>query len=254
MKILKEVIKMALKNKVVLISGAASGMGKGEALAFAEAGAKVVIADLDKEKADQVVAEIQENKGTALAVETDITSTEAIAKLYQQVKESFGTVDVLVNNAGVFDQYQPLLDMDKDNWNFYLQINLTSVYEMTRTFLPDMIEKGGGKVINVASIAGLVAGKGGAAYTAAKHGVIGLTKHTASEYAAKGIQCNAIAPGTIETPLIAEVKDQIPTDNIPADRFGQVEEVANLVLFLASDKSNFINGVTLPIDGGYTIQ
>ncbi|AMB94187.1 SDR family NAD(P)-dependent oxidoreductase [Aerococcus sanguinicola] len=245
---------MALKNKVVLISGAASGMGKGEALAFAEAGAKVVIADLDKEKADQVVAEIQENKGTALAVETDITSTEAIAKLYQQVKESFGTVDVLVNNAGVFDQYQPLLDMDKDNWNFYLQINLTSVYEMTRTFLPDMIEKGGGKVINVASIAGLVAGKGGAAYTAAKHGVIGLTKHTASEYAAKGIQCNAIAPGTIETPLIAEVKDQIPTDNIPADRFGQVEEVANLVLFLASDKSNFINGVTLPIDGGYTIQ
>ena len=254
MKILKEVIKMALKNKVVLISGAASGMGKGEALAFAEAGAKVVIADLDKEKADQVVAEIQENKGTTLAVETDITSTEAIAKLYQQVKESFGTVDVLVNNAGVFDQYQPLLDMDKDNWNFYLQINLTSVYEMTRTFLPDMIEKGGGKVINVASIAGLVAGKGGAAYTAAKHGVIGLTKHTASEYAAKGIQCNAIAPGTIETPLIAEVKDQIPTDNIPADRFGQVEEVANLVLFLASDKSNFINGVTLPIDGGYTIQ
>lgn len=245
---------MKLENKVALITGSASGMGKGEALAFAKEGAKVVVADLNLEGAQEVVREIEENGGEGLAVEADVTDTEAIQSMVKQAKEAFGQIDILVNNAGLFDKYQTLLDTEKDRWNFLLNINLTSVYQVTKEILPDMIERGNGSIINIASVAGLVAGKGGAAYTATKHGVIGLTKHMASEYAEKGIQINAIAPGTIETPLIADVKDTIPTDNIPARRFGQLEEVAELAMFLASGEAKFVNGVTIPIDGGFTIE
>jgi NAD(P)-dependent dehydrogenase (short-subunit alcohol dehydrogenase family) len=245
---------MKLKNKVALITGAASGMGKGEALAFAKEGAKVVIADLDLEGAQEVVHEIEENGGEALAIETDVTDTENIKSMVKKSRDTFGQIDILINNAGVFDKYETLLDTEKDRWDFLVNINLTSVYQVSKEILPEMIERGDGSIINIASVAGLVAGKGGAAYTATKHGVIGLTKHMASEYAESGVQINAIAPGTIETPLIADVKDSIPTDNIPARRFGQLEEVAELAMFLASGEAKFINGVTVPIDGGFTIE
>lgn len=245
---------MKLNNKVALITGSASGMGKGEALAFAKEGAKVVVADLNFEGAQKVVREIEENGGQALAVEVDITDTATIQSMVKEAKKAFGQIDILVNNAGVFDKYQTLLDTEIDRWNFLVNVNLTSVYQVSKAVLPEMIERGEGAIINIASIAGLIAGKGGAAYTATKHGVVGLTKHMASEYAKNGVQINAIAPGTIETPLIAEVKDTIPTDNIPARRFGQLEEVAELAMFLASGDAGFVNGVTIPIDGGFTIE
>lgn len=245
---------MKLENKVALITGSASGMGKGEALAFAKEGAKVVVADLNLEGAQEVVREIEKNGGEGLAVKVDVASTEAIQSMVKQATEAFGQIDILVNNAGVFDKYQTLLDTELDSWNFLVNVNLTSVYQVSKEVLPAMIERGNGAIVNIASVAGLVAGKGGAAYTATKHGVIGLTKHMASEYAENGIQVNAIAPGTIETPLIADVKDSIPTDNIPAKRFGQIEEVAELAIFLASGKANFVNGVTIPIDGGFTTE
>jgi NAD(P)-dependent dehydrogenase (short-subunit alcohol dehydrogenase family) len=135
-----------------------------------------------------------------------------------------------------------------------LAINLTSVFEMTNAVLPSMIKRGTGSIVNIASVAGLVAGKGGAGYTASKHAVVGYTKHLASEYARYGVKINAICPGTIETPLVKDVIANIPTDLVPARRFGQVEEVAELAAFLASDESKFMNGAAVPIDGGFTVQ
>lgn len=245
---------MKLENKVALITGSASGMGKGEAIAFAREGAKVIVADLNKEAAEEVVKEIENNNGQALAIEVDLTKEDEVESMIKQAKDKFGKIDILVNNAGVFDKYQTSLDTPLDKWNFLINVNLTSVFNVTNQVLPEMIERESGTIVNIASIAGIVAGKGGAAYTTSKHGVIGLTKHLASEYAKHGIQINAIAPGTIETPLIKEVKDTIPNDNIPARRFGEVEEVAELAIFLSSDEARFINGTVVPIDGGFTIQ
>ena len=159
-----------------------------------------------------------------------------------------------VNNAGVFDKYATLLDTDGDLWDRIYDTNVKSIYRITRLVLPNMLNQGGGAIVNVASIAGLVAGKGGAAYTSSKHAVIGLTKHIASEYGKSGIRANAICPGTIVTPLIAEVVDNIPKDNVPMRRFGEPSEVAQLCLFLAGDDAQFVNGAVIPIDGGYTVQ
>ncbi|WP_427705370.1 SDR family NAD(P)-dependent oxidoreductase [Staphylococcus parequorum] len=245
---------MRLKDKVALITGSASGMGRAEALRYAEEGAKVVVADMNIEGAQEVVQEIIENGYQALAIKADITKTEDIHNMVDKTKEVFGSIDILVNNAGIFDKYQTSLDTDLDKWNFLLNINLTSTFQLSNAVLPDMIEKQNGAIVNIASVAGLVAGKGGAAYTTAKHAVIGYTKHLASEYAKYNIKINAIAPGTIETPLIKDVADSIPKDSVPAKRFGQIEEVADLTVFLGSDEAKFMNGVVVPIDGGFTIQ
>jgi NAD(P)-dependent dehydrogenase (short-subunit alcohol dehydrogenase family) len=245
---------MRLKNKVAIITGAASGMGQGEALRFAKEGAKVVVADLNFAGAQDVVKEIQAFGGEAIAVKVDVTKTQDIQNMVKSTEEAFGTIDILVNNAGVFDKYAKTLETSLDQWNFLININLTSVFQITNAVLPSMIERKTGSIVNIASVASLVAGKGGAAYTATKHGVIGYTKHVASEYARFGIKVNAICPGTIETPLVKDVIANIPTDLVPARRFGQVEEVADLAVFLASDESKFMNGVAVPIDGGFTIQ
>ncbi|MFQ3904839.1 SDR family NAD(P)-dependent oxidoreductase [Staphylococcus sp. Mo2-7] len=206
---------MRLKDKVALITGSASGMGRAEALRYAEEGAKVVVADMNIEGAQEVVQEIIENGYQALAIKADITKTEDIHNMVDKTKEVFGSIDILVNNAGIFDKYQTSLDTDLDKWNFLLNINLTSTFQLSNAVLPDMIEKQNGAIVNIASVAGLVVGKGGAAYTTAKHAVIGYTKHLASEYAKYNIKINAIAPGTIETPLIKDVADSIPKDSVP---------------------------------------
>ncbi|MFS0782649.1 SDR family NAD(P)-dependent oxidoreductase [Bacillus sp. 1P06AnD] len=245
---------MRLRNKVAVITGAASGMGKGEAIRFAKEGARVVIADLNAEGAQQTVEEIKQSGGQAVAVKVDVTSTEDIQQLVAKVHEAFGQIDILVNNAGVFDKYQSSLDTPLEKWKFLLDVNLTSVFQLTNAVLPEMIERHSGSIVNIASVAGLVAGKGGAAYTASKHAVIGYTKHLSSEYAKEGIKINAICPGTIETPLTKDVLSGIPKDLVPARTFGQIEEVADLAVFLASDEAKFMNGAIVPIDGGFTIQ
>ena len=245
---------MRLKDKVAIITGAASGMGQGEAIRFAKEGAKVVVADLNVEGAQAVAEEIKAFGGEAIAVAVNVMKTEDILNCVKVTEETFGPVDVLVNNAGIFDKYAKSLDTTLDQWNFYLSINLTSVFEFSNAVLPSMIERGTGSIVNIASIAGLVAGKGGAAYTATKHGVIGYTKHLSSEYARYGIKINAICPGTIETPLVKDVLAGIPKDLVPTRTFGQVEQVADLAVFLASDEAKFMSGAIVPIDGGFTIQ
>jgi NAD(P)-dependent dehydrogenase (short-subunit alcohol dehydrogenase family) len=245
---------MRLQNKVAIITGAASGMGQGEAIRFAKEGAKVVVADLNFEGAQAVAEEIKEFGGEAFAVSVNVMETEDILNCVKETEETFGPVDVLVNNAGVFDKYAKSLDTTLDQWNFFLNVNLTSVFSFSNAVLPSMIERGTGAIVNIASVAGLVAGKGGAAYTATKHGVIGYTKHLSSEYARHGIKINAICPGTIETPLTKDVLAGIPKDLVPTRTFGQVDEVADLAVFLASDEAKFMNGAIVPIDGGFTIQ
>lgn len=245
---------MRLKNKVAIITGAASGMGQGEAIRFANEGAKVVIADLNIEGANAVAEDIKANGGEAIAVKVNVMDTEDILNCVEVATETFGPVDILVNNAGVFDKYATSLETTLDQWNFYLNINLTSIFQFSNAVLPSMIERKTGSIVNIASVAGLVAGKGGAAYTATKHGVIGLTKNLSSEYARYGIKINSICPGTIETPLVKDVLANIPKDLVPTRTFGQVEQVADLAVFLASDEAKFMSGTAVPIDGGFTIQ
>ncbi len=245
---------MRLKDKVAIITGSASGMGYGEAIRFAKEGAKVVVADLNIEGAKAVADEIKSFGGEAIAVSVNVTKTEDIHNCVKVTEDTFGPVDILVNNAGVFDKYATSLDTPLEKWNFLVNINLTSVFEFSNAVLPSMIERGKGSIVNIASVAGLVAGKGGAAYTATKHGVIGYTKHLSSEYARYGVKINAICPGTIETPLVKDVLATIPKDLVPTRTFGQVDEVADLAVFLASDEAKFMSGAAVPIDGGFTIQ
>lgn len=243
-----------LEGKVAIITGSASGMGLEEAVLFAAEGAKTVIADMNAEAGEQVAANIREAGGEATFLPVNMTEADSIEKLVADTVEKYGSLDVVVNNAGIFDKYSTILDTDEDFWNLIINVNLRGIFLMAKAALPGMIERGGGTFVNIASVAGLVAGKGGAAYTASKHGVIGLTKHMVSEYAKDGIRTNAIAPGTIVTPLIKDVVANIPTDPVPMKRFGEPAEVAELAVFLASDEAAFMNGAIIPIDGGFTLQ
>lgn len=245
---------MRLQDKVAIITGAASGMGQGEAIRFAKEGAKVVVADLNLEGAQAVAQKIKDMGGQAIAVQVNVMKTEDILNCVKVTEETFGQIDILVNNAGVFDKYAKSLDTTLDQWNFLVNINLTSLFEFCNAVLPSMIERKSGAIVNIASVAGLVAGKGGAAYTATKHGAIGYTKHLSSEYARYGIKINAICPGTIETPLVKDVLAGLSKEAVPTRTFGQVEEVADLAVFLASDEAKFMSGAAVTIDGGFTIQ
>ena len=229
-------------------------MGLTEAKLFAERGYKVALLDVNEDGLKSAVAEIKAAGGEAASFTIDLTDHDSIIATVAEVEKEFEHIDVLVNNAGVFDKYQASLDTPRERWDFLLAINLTSVFDMTNAVLPGMLKRGEGAVVNIASVAGIVAAKGGAAYTAAKHAVIGYTKHLASEYSKEGIRFNAVAPGTIVTPLVAGIVDSIPTDPVPLRRFGQPEEVAEAVFFLADGKAGFVNGTTLTVDGGFTIQ
>ncbi|UGQ31442.1 SDR family NAD(P)-dependent oxidoreductase [Acinetobacter calcoaceticus] len=242
-----------LQNKVCIITGAASGMGESEAIAFAEQGAKLIIADLNLEQANQVAEKIINADGEAFAFQVDVTQFDQLKQLVEFTLEKFGRIDVLLNNAGIFDKYTNSLDTTEELWDRMFAINVKAVFNLSNLVLPKMIEQGSGAIINIASIAGLVAQMGGASYTASKHAVIGYTKHLAAVYAKHGIKINAICPGTIRTPMTAKMLETRPTDKIPLDRFGEASEVAELAIFLASDEARFMNGSCITIDGGYTI-
>ncbi|MDS7926946.1 glucose 1-dehydrogenase [Acinetobacter sp. V115_6] len=242
-----------LQNKVCIITGAASGMGESEAITFAQQGAKLIIADMNLEQANQVAEKIINADGEAFAFQVDVTQFDQLKQLVEFTLEKFGRIDVLLNNAGIFDKYTNSLDTTEELWDTMFAINVKAVFNLSNLVLPKMIEQGSGAIINIASIAGLVAQMGGASYTASKHAVIGYTKHLAAVYAKHGIKINAICPGTIRTPMTAKMLENRPTDKIPLDRFGEASEVAELAIFLASDEARFMNGSCITIDGGYTI-
>jgi NAD(P)-dependent dehydrogenase (short-subunit alcohol dehydrogenase family) len=249
---------MDLKEKVVIITGARRGMGKSHALVLAKAGAKVVVSDVSEEDCQKVVKEIEKNGGEALAVKCDVSKKEEVDGLVKKTIERFGKVDILVNNAGIC-QFRPFLELTEEDWDRTLDINLKGYFLCAQAVAKEMVKQKRGKIINIASVASGQVGIGFptlAHYTASKGGIIALTETLAVELAPYNIRVNAIAPGMIETPMIAPVKESPEQEKevlkrIPLGRPGKPEEVSNLVLFLASDASSYITGSTVIIDGGW---
>jgi len=250
---------MKLKNKVAIITGAASGMGEATAKLFAKEGAKVVVSDINVENVNRVVEEIKSLGGNALGVVCDVGIQEQIMNLVEKTLETYNKIDILMNNAGIMDNFYPVGDLDEELWDKVMNVNLKGPYllskEAVRYFLNHEVE---GVIINVASVGGLFGARGGASYVASKHGLIGLTKNIASTYKEYNIRCNAIAPGgvktgigsTINTPhRIGAVALAKGTGQTP---MGEPEDVAYTALYLASDDSRFTNGTVITVDGGWT--
>lgn len=247
---------MKLQNQVALITGAASGLGKAQALLFAKEGAKIIAADMNLEGAQKTADEILNSGGDALAIQVDVTDAEHAEKAVKQALEKFGKISILSNTAGIFDQYAPLLDTSYDQWKKCFDINVDGIFNITKAVLPNMLEHKYGVVISISSGAGLIGGGGGIGYTTSKHGVIGFAKQLNADYGLQGIRSNVIAPGLIETPMVQKMIDDpeggimATLKKIPAGRQGQASEIADAALFLASDDSRYIYGAVLPVDGG----
>ncbi|AZK44950.1 SDR family oxidoreductase [Paenibacillus lentus] len=250
---------MKLQNQVAVVTGAASGMGKQIALLFAQEGAKVAVSDLNLEGANATVEEITSQGGTAFAIKTNVAVEEDIQNLIETTVQTYGTVDILVNNAGIMDNMEPAGDVTDEQWERIFAVNTTSVMRSTRKVMPIFLEKQKGVIVNVASVGGLQGARAGAAYTASKHAVIGLTKNTGFMYAAQGIRCNVIAPGGVETNIGTSMtginsfgasRQQLGMAINP--RMGKSEEIAKVALFLASEDSSFVNGTVISADAGWT--
>lgn len=233
-------------------------MGKADALLFAKEGAKVAISDIQEDKVNQVVAEIEQNGGGAIGFRQDVSNEEEWIRIVDETVKRFGKIDILVNNAGISGA-TPLLDMTLEEWNRIMTINLTGTFLGQKHVIPHMIQSGGGSIFNISSIAGLTGGSGAGAYTASKGAVRLLTKATAIDFAKHNIRANSIHPGYIATPMTV---DLMANDTMkqwfhaqtPLPRLGSPEDIAAGALFLASDESSFITGIELPIDGGYSAQ
>jgi NAD(P)-dependent dehydrogenase (short-subunit alcohol dehydrogenase family) len=250
---------MKLQDRVAVVTGAASGMGKSIAELYAKEGAKVIVADLNLEGAEQVAAGIVSNGGVAKALKVNVALVEDIDNMIDTAVNEYGTLDILVNNAGIMDGFEPVGDINDERWDLIFDINTKSVMRSTRKALPIFLEKGKGVIVNTASTGGVSGAHAGATYTASKHAVVGLTKNTAFMYANKGIRCNAIAPGATATNISASMKNinefgmsrtQLTQAVIP--RVGTPEEIAQVALFLASDDSSFVNGAIIAADAGWT--
>ena len=258
----------ALEGKTAFITGSASGIGLEIAKAFAQEGAKVVISDLNAEKSEQVVSELKQQGFEALATPCDVTNEEAFKNSIDLARETFGTIDILINNAGL-QFVAPIEEFPTDKFELLLKVMLTAPFIGIKNVFPHMKEQGCGRIINMASINGLVGFAGKAAYNSAKHGVIGLTKVAALEGAEYGITVNALCPGYVDTPLVRnQLADLAKTRNVsldsvigevllplvPQKRLLSVAEIADYAVFLASDKGKGITGQAVVLDGGYTAQ
>lgn len=249
---------MDLKEKVAIITGAGSGIGRATALLFAKEGAKVVVADWIEEGGKETVEQIKEQKGEAIFVKTDVSKAEDIDKMVKTCLDNFGRIDILVNNAGIYRAYN-LHEMSEQDWDKIIDVNLKSVFLGSKRVIPEMLKQGRGKIISTASIAGLVGFAQSGAYCASKGGIINLTREMALEYAPKGINVNCVAPGLIKTAMTKDMLDDPATkefleSSTPYPRLGEPEDIANAFLYLASDKSDFVNGEVLVVDGGWVAK
>ena len=247
-----------LENKTAIVTGAASGMGKAIAILFAKEGAKVVLADLIQDDADQVAEEIRKQGGKAMAIACDVSKEESVIDLIETAIADFGGLDILVNNAGIMDNFTPLDRVNDGLWEKVMAVNVNGPFYTSRLAIRHMLTKGKGVIINIASIGGLFGARAGLAYTTSKHALVGMTKNIGFMYAKKGIRCNAIAPGGVNTNIMKNAQPNaegavLCSSGIGSNpRMGEPEEIAKTALFLASDESSFITGEVITVDGGWT--
>src|SRR6266568_3019327 len=249
-----------LAGKVALVTGAGSGIGRASALTFAREGAKVVVADVVVEGGEETVGMIKRAGGEALFVKADVSQAAEVEALINKTLATYGRLDCAHNNAGIEGAVATTAECTEENWDRIIIINLKGVWLCMKYEIPQMLKQGGGAIVNTASAAGLVGYPRGAAYVASKHGVVGLTKTAALEYAKVGIRVNAVCPGYIRTPLLAdtltsqpEMEAQIVARH-PVGRMGKPEEIAEAVVWLCSDAASFVTGHTMTVDGGYVAQ
>jgi 3-oxoacyl-[acyl-carrier protein] reductase len=243
-----------LENKIAIITGGAKGIGFATAKKFLIEGASVVIADIDEDALVSAKSQLSQY-GEIITKTLSITNREAVEKMVKEVKEQFGRIDALVNNAGIISDNQ-LEQMSYDQFDKVIDINLKGSFNCAKAVIPYMIEQGGGSITNASSIVGVYGNYGQSNYAASKWGVIGMMKCWAREYGKMNIRSNAVAPGFIDTPILAPIPEKVIEKlikGIPMRRLGKVEEVANVYAFLASDEANYINGAVIEVSGGKTL-
>lgn len=243
-------------GKVALVTGGGSGIGQAACHLYAREGAKVVVSDVDEKGGAEVVRTIQDMAGEATFIRADVSRPEDCQAMVQAALERFGRLDIAFNNAGIGGEANLTADYSVEGWQKVIDINLSGVFYCTKYEVPAMLQSGGGAIVNMASVLGQAGFAQSPAYVAAKHGVVGLTKTTAVEYGNQGIRVNAVGPGFIRTPLISNLEeDQQIRDYLvslhPMGRLGESEEVAELVVWLSSDKASFVNGAYYAVDGAY---
>ena len=253
-----------MMGKTALVTGGGSGIGRSTAVAFAAAGANVVVADVDEAGGKETVGLIQAAQDTAVFVTADVSKTSDVESMVDAAVAAYGGLDCAFNNAGVQGALSQTAECTEENWDLITGINLKGVWLCMKYEIAQMLKNGGGAIVNNSSNFGLVGSIGMPAYSAAKHGLIGLTKTAALEYARSGIRVNAVCPGPVQTPLVDKVLSAQPdlADGIiesirerePIGRFGQPEEIATAVVWLCSPEASFVVGATLPVDGGFVAQ
>lgn len=254
-----------LDGKIALVTGGASGIGRATSLTFAREGAQLVVADMHTDGGQQTAHMITENGGEAIFVQVDVTSASAVEAVISKTVETYGRLDCAHNNAGISGRgiagtHRALTaDYPEERWHQVITVNLTSVWLCMKYEIAQMLQQGGGTIVNTASVAGLVGLPGSCAYVASKHGVVGLTKTAALEYAQQGIRVNCVCPGYIQTPMTAPRMEDpermvLMIASEPVGRMGNPEEVAEAVVWLCSDAASFVTGHTMTMDGGYVAQ
>jgi|SRR5690625_653112 len=244
------------RDKTVLVTGSGSGIGRASAIAFAKEGAVVAVADIDAATGAETVRLITEAGGQAQYFRVDVSDEESVRSLISTVADQLGPIVSAHNNAGIDGRVEPLLDTTFEEWRRIISIDLDSVFLCMKYEIAHMLANSGGTIVNTASASGLLGGYNHAAYTAAKHGVVGLTKAAAMEYIEQGVRINAICPGLIDTPFMTELPQQLVGQLLagtPANRAGKPSEIAQAVLWLASERSSYVVGQPLPVDGGTTL-
>jgi 3-oxoacyl-[acyl-carrier protein] reductase len=243
---------MRLKDRVAIITGAANGIGLKASEVFAKEGARVAMADFNAEQGEKRAQELREKGYEVTFFQVNVAQRSSVDEMVEKVREAYGNIGVLVNNAGITKDAM-LSKLSIEDFQAVLDVNLTGVFHCTQAVLPSMIENGKGKIINTSSVSGVYGNVGQTNYAATKAGVVGMTKSWAKELGRKGINVNAVAPGFIETGMTAKVPEKVldqMKQMVPLARLGKPEEIANAYLFLASDESNYVNGTVLHVDGG----
>jgi NAD(P)-dependent dehydrogenase (short-subunit alcohol dehydrogenase family) len=252
--------KKEFAGQVAFVTGAATGIGRASARAFAAEGASLALVDLDRAGAEATAELIRAAGGEALVIEADLTQEDQVRRAVETTVATYGRLDLAHNNAGKFQKVQPMAEISPEEWHRIMDLNLTTAYLCMRHQIPQMLAQGGGCIVNMSSGAGIVGTKGAAAYGAAKHAVIGLTRSAALDYATQNIRINCVCPGVIETNMMREVFGDTreghaaATELEPVGRLGQPEEIASAVLWLCSAKAGFAIGSAMVVDGGHTIR